>query len=71
MSDSLIQPLIDGLTILHAHDPDAPVLSLGYIVVVPDIKAEDLSDSDREALENLEGWTVHASYEAYAYITTG
>ena len=70
-SQSLIQPLIDGLEILHTHDPIAPVLALGYIIVLPDIKAESLSDADREALENLDGWMVHAEYEAYAYITTG
>lgn len=63
-----IQPLVDGLEILKTYDANALVLALSYIVMVPDIKIEDISDAHRSELLEL-GWIEHAPENTYAYVT--
>jgi len=63
-----IQPLIDGLEILKAHDAGAAVVATSYLIYVPDIKIKDLSKSDIEQLIDL-GWKEHPDLKTYMYIT--
>lgn len=63
-----IQPLVDGLTILKTYDAGALVVALSYMIMVPDIHIQDISDSDRSALLEL-GWVEHTPEDTYVYVT--
>lgn len=64
----MIQTVIAGITILRIYSTTAPVLALSYLLIVPDIKFEDMTPADRESMLAL-GWFEHPGYKAYAYLT--
>ena len=66
---TLIQPLIDGLEILKAHDAGAPVVAKSYLIYVPDVKTGDLTSDDIENLIDL-GWKEYPEEDTYFYLTT-
>ena len=68
MSDP-IADIRAGLSIIKLYDVGAKALALGYMIVVPSVKFEDVSAAHRETMKDL-NWIEHPTYEAFGYVTT-
>jgi len=62
----MISNLLDGLAILKAINPDAPIVTQAYIITVPKILQADLSGPQQTAIEAA-GWLLHPVYGSYYY----
>ena len=62
----MISEILDGLDILRAVNPDAPVVAHAYIITVPKILQADLSGPQQTSIEAA-GGVLHPVYGSYYY----
>lgn len=62
----MISEILDGLAILKTVNPDAPIVSAAYRIMVPKILQGDLDGAQQAAIEAA-NWVLDPVYGCYHY----
>jgi hypothetical protein len=65
----MISEILAGLAILKPYKPEAPIVTAAYILCIPAIPFDDVTEGTDAALLLELNWFQHPVYACYAYRT--